>query len=227
MKALTQQRIRIKYGKYGALRFVGHLDMAKTWERILRRAQLPLEYTQGFNPRPRMQFAAALAVGLTSESEYLDAWLTTRLDDQPPEAWIARLAATSPVGIPLYSLEDVPISSAALPTLVTHSEYVITPADNAVTAAVLESRAAELLAQAAIERLNSKDKPYDLRPLILDLRMEDGGNLVAHLKTGEKGNARPDDLLDAMGIEMGLVRAHRRRLFLSESAPVESAESAG
>ncbi len=226
MKALTQQRIRIKYGKYGALRFVGHLDMAKTWERILRRAQLPLEYTQGFNPRPRMQFAAALAVGLTSASEYLDAWLTTRLDDHSAEAWIARLAATSPAGIPIYSLDEVPISSSALPTLVTHSEYVITPGDNAVTAELLESRAAALLSQEVIERLNSKDKPYDLRPLILDLHLEGGETLVAHLKTGEKGNARPDDLLDAMGIELGSVRVHRRCLFLSDPSLVETSESA-
>lgn len=201
--------------------------MAKTWERILRRAQLPLEYTQGFNPRPRLQFAAALAVGLTSESEYLDVWLTERLDAQPPEAWIAHLAATSPAGIPIYSLIEIPIPSAALPTLVTHSEYVFTPADSAVTSALLETRSAALLAQAAIERTNSKDKPYDLRPLILDLRMDTGGNLVAHLKTGEKGNARPDDLLDAMGIEMGLVRVHRRCLFLSDPSQKDISESAG
>jgi len=222
MKALTQQRIRIKYGKYGAQRFVGHLDVAKTWERILRRAQFPLEYTQGFNPRPRLQFAAALAVGLTSESEHLDAWLTARLDDQPSEAWIAHLAATSPAGISIYRLDEIPISSAALPTLVTHAEYVITPADDAVTATLLDSRSAALLAQESIERTNSKDKPYDLRPLILDLRMDTGGNLVAQLTSGEYGNARPDDVLDAMGIEMGLVRVHRRCLFLNEAAPAES-----
>ena len=217
MKALTQQRIRIKYGKFGALRFVGHLDTAKTWERILRRARLPLEYTQGFNPRPRMQFAAALAVGLTSESEYLDAWLTGRLDGSPSEEWISRLAATSPAGIKIYSLDEVPISGAALPTLVTHAEYVITPADAELALSDLQSRAAMLLAQAALERMNNKDKPYDLRPLILDLRVEAEG-LVASLKTGEKGNARPDDLLQAMGIDVGQVHVHRRRLFLSETA---------
>lgn len=216
MKALTQQRLRIKYGKYGALRFVGHLDMAKTWERILRRAQMPLEYTQGFNPRPRMQFAAALAVGLTSESEYLDAWLTGQLDLSSPDEQIARLSATSPAGIKIYSLAEIPISGPALPTLVTHSEYVIMPADAALTSADLESRAAALLAQATLERTNNKDKSFDLRPLILDLHMEPEG-LVARLKTGEKGNARPDDLLDSMAITMGQVRVHRRHLFLGDA----------
>src|SRR5512138_1667680 len=59
---LTQQRIRIRFGQDGPLRYVGHHDLARTWERILRRARAPLEYSQGFNPRPRMQFAAALPI---------------------------------------------------------------------------------------------------------------------------------------------------------------------
>ena len=127
---LILQRVRIRFGKQGALRFIGHLDLSKTWERILRRAEVPLEYTQGFNPRPRMQFAAALAVGVTSESEYLDAWLTERFESWAE--WIERLNATSPAGIHVYEMFDVPIKQAALPTLVTRAEYIIeTPLESA------------------------------------------------------------------------------------------------
>jgi radical SAM-linked protein len=214
---LTQQRIRIKFGKFGVQRFVGHLDTAKTWERILRRAQFPLEYTQGFNPRPRMQFAAALLVGVTSECEYLDTWLTRRLGDSLPGEWIDRLTANSPAGVVIFQLDEIPIRAAALPTLVTSAEYVIRPADDGPVLSDLPSRAAALLAQDHIER-TSRDKTYDLRPLILDLRCETDAALIAHLKTGDQGNARPDELVAALGLELAQVAVHRRRLFLADTS---------
>ena len=70
---------------------VAHLDLAATGERGLRRAELPLEDTRGFNPRPRLQFAAALPVGLTSEAELVDVWLTERVSLDPPSVLIERL----------------------------------------------------------------------------------------------------------------------------------------
>ena len=214
-QTLTRQRIRIHYGVYDALRFVGHLDMIKAWERVLRRAEIPLEYSQGFNPHPRMQFAAALMVGATSESEYLDIWLTEHLGDTFPAEWIQRLSATSPSGLPIYALADVPIRSAALPTLVTSAEYVITPVKGESSPDALAARASTLLSQPGIPRQGRK-KPYDLRPLILDLTMDTDGNLIAHLVSGDQGNGRPDELLDALGIELHQARIHRRHLYLRD-----------
>jgi radical SAM-linked protein len=216
-QALTQQRIRITFGKFGVLRFVGHLDLAKTWERVLRRAQVPLEYTQGFNPRPRMQFAAALPVGVTSQSEFLDIWLTERLGGQFPDEWIGRLAATSPAGLQIYSLVEVPIKEAALPTQVSSSEYVITPTDSGLMPGELESRVEALLARSTIERMGHK-KAYDLRPLILSLSMDPDGSLIARMKTGEQANGRPDELLDALGLELWQAHIHRRHLYLGGEA---------
>lgn len=213
---LTQQRVRIRFGKHGSLRFVGHLDLAQTWERVLRRAQVPLEYTQGFNPRPRLQFAAALPVGVTSESEYLDAWLTQPLGGDFPGEWIERLNATCPPGLRVYDLQEVAIRGPALPTLAATSEYVITPADETLSAEDLAARARDLLAREEIMRQGRK-KPYDLRPRVLDLRMNEQGQLIAHLVTSERGNARPDELLDAMGLELNQARAHRRTLHLRDA----------
>lgn len=216
-QALTQQRVRVRFGKSGTLRFVGHLDLAKTWERVLRRAQMPLEYTQGFNPRPRMQFAAALPVGVTSESEYLDIWLTERLGGQFPGDWIGRLAATSPAGLQIYALVEVPIKDAALPTQVTSSDYVITLTATGLTPRDLESRVEALLARSTIERMGHK-KAYDLRPLILDLSVDPDGSLIARMKTGERANGRPDVLLEALGLELWQARIHRRHLYLDDEA---------
>lgn len=213
-RALTQQRVRITFGKHAALRFVGHLDLSKTWERLLRRAQIPLEYTQGFNPRPRMQFAAALPVGVTSEHEHLDIWLTERLSDPFPEVWIERLRTASPPGLLIYRLQDVPIRDKALPQMVTTAEYEITLVDDVISCDELQKRVDTALAATTIERVTRKGKRYDLRPRILDLTVDEAGNLVAYLSSNERANARPDELVDALGFELGQVRIHRRRLNL-------------
>ncbi len=167
-QALTQQRLRIQFAKQGALRYVGHLDLATTWERVLRRAELPLEYTRGFNPRPRLQFAAALPVGLTSEAELVDVWLTERVSLDPASALIERLNATSPGGLRTLQVAEVPIKAPALPPQVISAEYAITPNDPDLSADDLWARAQALLAQTRIERV-LRGKPYDLRPLIQDL----------------------------------------------------------
>jgi radical SAM-linked protein len=213
---LTRQRVRITFGVHEALRYVGHLDMLKTWERVLRRAGLPLEYSQGFNPRPRMQFAAALLVGATSDNEHLDVWLTDRLDNGFPDAWIERLNDASPAGLRVLTIKDTPIRSPALPTLVTHAEYVLTPVRDEIDPDDLGARARHLLAQPTIERQGRK-KPYDLRPLILDLSMNDAGQLIAQLVTGDQGNGRPDELLDALGLQLHQAHIHRRRLYLKDA----------
>jgi radical SAM-linked protein len=158
-----------------------------------------------------------LPVGVTSESEYLDIWLTERLDGQFPGEWIERLAANSPAGLQTYGLVEVPIKEAALPTQVTSSEYVITPTDPSLMPGELDSRVEGLLARSTIERLGRK-KVYDLRPLILDLSINPDGSLNARLKTGEQANGRPDELLDALGLELWQAHVHRRHLYLGGEA---------
>lgn len=213
--ALTQQRIRIRFGKQGMLRFIGHLDFAQSWERLLRRARFPVEYTQGFNPRPRMQFAAALPVGVTSESEYVDIWLLAPLAAPLPGQWPEQLNAAGPAGLKFYDLYEVPIKQAALPTLVTHAEYVISLLDEGITPEELQARAKTLLQTPTVER-TYRNKSYDLRPLILDLTVAaDTRQVIARLVTGEQGNGRPDELLAALGLDAVAARIHRRQLFLA------------
>ena len=73
------QRLRARFAKRESLKYISHLDLARTWERVFRRAGLPVVYSQGFNPRPRFQIAAALPVGVTGQSELLDIWLSEPL----------------------------------------------------------------------------------------------------------------------------------------------------
>jgi len=116
-------RIRIAFTKQGPLRYTGHLDLHKLWERAARRAELPLAYSQGFHPQPKMNLAAALPLGFSSRCELLDMRLKNEitLDGLP-----ARLNNTLPPGIQVTNVEQVDERAPALQTQVVSAEYQVT-----------------------------------------------------------------------------------------------------
>ncbi len=202
------QRLRIIFGKLGSQKYVGHLDLAKTWERILRRASLSLSYSQGFNARPKMQLATALPLGITSECEILDIWLEYPL---PIEGLAERLVAVSPPGLPIYRIEEVPAKAPALQTLVESSVYLMTPRDP-LDIADLRRRVFELMSQSELMRIR-RDKPYNLRPLIYSLFVNDEGQIRAELAlSAEGGTGRPDELIDALGLPENSMSIHRTEI---------------
>lgn len=205
-----QHRLRLTFGKRDTLRFIGHLDLAKTWERVLRRAGVPLVYSQGFNPQPKMQLAAALPLGISSDCELLDIWVHGGiLLEGLPE----RLNAVSPPGLVTYRVEQVPLKAPALQTLVRSAEYLVTVEE--VEGAELRRRIADLLGADHIER-ERRGKTYDLRPLIIALSPEGEQTFRAHLALSQEGTARPDELLAAMGLSPNLARCHRVAIHLQE-----------
>jgi radical SAM-linked protein len=203
-------RFRITFSKRDSLRFVGHLDLAKTWERVLRRAGMPLVYSQGFNPQPKMQLASALPLGVSSECELLDIWLTDPVDEAAlPE----RLNEVSPPGLRSLEARLVPLKGPALQTMLESAEYRIVLDE--VTPDELAARVKVLLAQAHIER-ERRGKIYDLRPLILSLEAAEDGVCFARLALGQQGSARPDELVAALGLDPKQARYHRMALNLRD-----------
>src|SRR5512142_2418890 len=97
-------RIRITFAKQDALRYTGHLDLHKLWERAARRAELPLAYSQGFHPQPKLNMAAALPLGFSSRCEVLDMKLER---DIPLRDLAKRLNETLPSGIRVLNVEQV------------------------------------------------------------------------------------------------------------------------
>ena len=80
MSSAQPVRVRVRFAKDGDLRFTGHLDLQRLFERALRRSGLPLRYSQGFNPKVRLNLASALPLGFSSRAELLDFWLNGELD---------------------------------------------------------------------------------------------------------------------------------------------------
>jgi len=198
---LPRQRVRITFARDERVRYVGHLDMARTWERLIRRAGLPIAYSEGFNPHPRLAFAAALPVGCTSDDEMLDIIFSPPCDVADARA---RLDRAAPAGIRVTDAIEVAYSAPALQTQTRATEFVATLKD-----------------EASIERTR-RDKTYDLRPLILAMWVEPGADgrvsVVMRLKAEESGTGRPDEVVAALGWDAGQVRIHRRKLILAELA---------
>ena len=90
------QRIRIRYAKRGPLRFTSHRDFARAFERAVRRAEVPIAYSQGFSPHPKISYASAAPTGVASEAEYLEIGLQAEADPQQVRAALERTAPCSP-----------------------------------------------------------------------------------------------------------------------------------
>lgn len=214
------QRLRIQFTKNPAMRFTGHLDLHRAWERAFRRAGLPLAYSQGFNPHPRINLAAALPLGFTSECEIADVWL----DPECPLAEVeSRLASALPPGMSLTTLEQTALNLPALQTQVEAAEYVITFLDPLPN---LPDRLEALLAASNLPR-QRRGKTYDLRRLIINadlLPVNEEGNarMSVLLSARESATGRPEEVLAALGADPLAARFHRTRLLLQENETIRS-----
>ena len=116
------QRFRVRFGKKGDMRLVSHLDLVRLFDRVVRRASIPVAFTNGFHPSGRISIANALTLGATSEGEIVDLELKEVLD---LEDFRARLAEQLPADIPVLAVEEVPVKSKAATALITEAEYLI------------------------------------------------------------------------------------------------------
>ena len=193
-------RARITFTKQGALRYTGHLDLHRLWERAMRRADLPLSYSQGFHPQPKISIAAALPLGFSSLGEVLD----VRFNDEiPTEEIAARLKDSLPPDIQVTHVETVDEREPALQTQVlsaTYNVHLTEPVDESD----LTRKVEELLMSESLPR-ERRGKPYDMRPLIetLDVIKEADGKIWLQMKLAARDGAtgRPEEVLNALDIE--------------------------
>ena len=200
-------RIRITFIKQGALRYTGHLDLHKLWERAARRAELPLAYSQGFHPQPKMNMAAALPLGFSSRCEVMDMRLEhdITLEDLP-----TRLNATLPPGLQVVGVEQVDERAPALQTQVASAEYEVTLKDP-LDLSDVERKIESVMELKTIPR-ERRGKMYDLRPLIEELKLLSDGKILMRLAAREGATGRPEEALNMLGIAFEETRIERTRL---------------
>ena len=224
-EAIPATRIRIKFAKEGALRYVGHLDLHHIWQRSIRRASLPLVYSQGFHPQPKIQLASALALGFSSQAEVVDIWI-----EKDAEWDLKKLQAAVPEGIRILDMQEVELHGPALQTQIESAEYEVTLLDE-ISANELDKRLASIMDAESIlrpkrkkkrKRYTSAPQTYDLRPLVLELTAltpnpSPSGRgeqlrIFMRLMAQEGATGRPDEILKEMEIPIEAARVERKVL---------------
>jgi len=206
-------RLKIIFSKTEAMRYTSHLDLQRTWERTLRRARLPLAYSQGFNPHPKINLGAALPLGFTSQDEMIEVWL----EEQIPLREIASaLPPVLPPGLKVQEILETELRSPKLQTLIQSTIYTAKLSQPVLD---LDERLDALLSQSSIirqRRVKKKLREYDLRPLILELQSEKDDVLHMHLSALPGATGRPDEVLQSLQIDPLSAHIHRSKIVLKD-----------
>lgn len=203
-------RYRGRFSKTGRARFLGHLDLVRAISLGLHRAGIPLAYTQGFKPHPRMSLSPALSLGVASRAEYLDFATTLPLD---PEDFPRRVNAVLPEGLCFDALVPAEDRAPSLQETINRATYRARLASTPKPG--LDGAVASFLAQESFEIVRArkgKQKRFDLRPLVSEMRVEDEKTLVFTLVLDALGSPRLSEVLEAVAGREGIQGAEIERL---------------
>ena len=169
-------KIRIKFSKYGNMKFIGHLDVMRYFQKAIRRADLNIRYSGGFSPHQIMSFAAPLGVGITSRSEYVDIEL---LDEEVPAGMKARLNAQMAEGFEVVDVRLLPEDAAGAMSIVAAADYTcrLRPGHEMADPEKWIEGLLEFYGRDSVpvtKKTKRGQKEMDLKPLIYELRMEAG-----------------------------------------------------
>ncbi len=192
-------KLRIKYTKTGVLRFIGHLDVMRFFQKAIRRAKLSVAYTKGFSPHQIISFAAPMPLGMTSEGEYFDGEfdLVTSTEDM-----MKRLNETMPEEIQVLDIVELPDDAKPSMAIVTASDYYIYLNDEAVSDVFKEltPKLSDFYNENQIEILKktkSKEVMTDIKPLIYDIKPYKDG-IYMLLASGSRDNLKPELVILAL-----------------------------
>ncbi len=204
-------KIRIRFGKYGALKFIGHLDMMRYFQKALRRAEIDMKYSEGFNPHMIMSFAAPLGVGITSDGEYFDIEV---LSSEDSKTALKKLNDVMVEGVKVYSYRKLPDQAKTAMSIVAAADYELSFKEGYEIPKTLnefQDMIVEFYEKSEtipiIKQTKKSERELDLKPLIYDFKvLEREGKPVFYIKTstGSVDNIKPELVLSAMYQKFGL-----------------------
>jgi radical SAM-linked protein len=217
MMAKRMQRLRLTFSRGEEIKYISHLDLMRCWERALRRAEVPLAYSEGFIPHPRISLAAPLPIGVTSEAELMDITLQKPLS---PYFFIQSLRKQLPPGIDILEVQQIPLMTPSLQSQVRYAEYrVVVKASQSV--GEMQTAIASLLAAERLPWQHMRDtgpRYYDLRALIKHIWLVSGDGstftLGMRLRCDPQGTGRPEQVSQALGLTEYPDSIHRTKLTL-------------
>jgi radical SAM-linked protein len=210
-------RLRVRFCRGEELKFISHLDIIRLWVRALRRARIPLEYTEGFSPHPRISLAVPLSVGVTADNELLDISITKVVS---PHWFVETVNRQLPEGMKV--LEATPISPnvPSLQSQVRFTQYQV-EVKTGKNEEEIKTDIDRLLALESLPWHHERDtgrKSYDLRNLIDDIwlvEMKPASSVMGMiLRCDESGSGRPEQVALALGITDYPLSIKRTKLLL-------------
>jgi len=193
---MTATKVRLSFAKRGDLRLVSHHDLLRCLERTLRRAQIPMAVTQGFNPRPKIVFALALALGIEGRREVVELELAEPLESAE---LLQRLTEVSPPGLDWVDVKVVAPGRSA-PQVEAVQYFLEVPVDRQEAT---QSQLAALLASTQwpyTRHRDGRNVAIDVRPFVLGAEFDPLGVLRFRMKITPNGSARPEEVIDALGL---------------------------
>lgn len=191
---MIRQRVRIRFTKQDDLRWISHRDLIRVWERLFRRAGVALSMTEGFHPKPRMNFPSALAVGIAGLDELVEVDLA---EVHTADSLRSAIAGQLPPGLNLGAIDVLPAPDHKARVVFVTFELPVPPERQAA----LAQRIVWLLGQSSLPiAREGRARPLDLRPLVAELSLE-GGTLRMRLRVESEGSARPREVLQSLEID--------------------------
>jgi radical SAM-linked protein len=212
------QRLRVKFSRGEEIKFISHLDIIRLWQRVMSRANIPVAYSEGFNPHPRISLAAALALGVTSQAELMDIYCNRWVSPH----WFSQAVSRQLVpGLGLLGANVIPETYPSLQSQTRFAEYMVRvtgPFDKAA----IETKIKNLLAAEEIPWQHQRDtgtRSYDLRQLVDDLWLAEyhapEATIGMRLRCDNLGSGRPEQVCKALGFEESPFAIDRTRLILA------------
>ncbi len=217
--------IRVKFGKHGAMKYIGHLDVMRYFQKALRRAEIDVKYTGGFSPHMIMSFASPLGVGVTSDGEYFDMEVNETYSSQ--EA-VARLNAVMADGMVVHSYVEIPgdkknkgmsLVAGAAYTVRFRDDYEPVPDWEATFHKYLEKD--EIL---VMKKTKKSEKEVDIRPFVYEGRAA-AGEIYLQLAAGSVTNIKPDIVMDGFARYLDIeflpfsYQIHRVEMYANAASP--------
>jgi len=220
---MKAHRLRVTFTRGEDLKYITHLDLMRFWERALRRADVPVAYSEGFSPHAQISLAAPLPVGTTSDGELMDVFLERPMT---PAAVIRAVGAQLPPAIEIRSVEEVGLALPSLQADVRFAEYDV---DVAAAPAEAQTAVERFLAAEQVpweHRREAETRSYDIRAMVEDITVSEATPSTARLKmrlrNDNNGSGRADQVVAALGLGIPS-RVHRTRLLLAGTSPAREA----
>ena len=200
-------KVRVKFSKHGALKFIGHLDIMRYFQKAFRRSGIDIAYTGGFSPHPVMSFAAPLGVGLESDGEYLDVELNSPEDTEELKEKLNEQMAE---GIEILSVVVLPEKSGSAMAAVAAAGYYVAFRNEFIPPDGWQSAIEQFLSKDRIiveKQTKKSSMEIDLKPAIYDFRLssyQEKDCLYLMVNASSAGNIKPGMVVEALCDRFGL-----------------------